>query len=89
MHTEKVQADDAVRVDVWMHRYWAVRTGEEGHFWGFWVGMLASGGVGGAERGSNSKRIPQEGKYIYGERSDVPMGYEELNLNISRYVWFR
>jgi hypothetical protein len=47
---EKVETDDAVRVDVWMHGYWAVGAQEEGYFWGLWVGMLASWRGGGVWR---------------------------------------
>jgi acyl-coenzyme A synthetase/AMP-(fatty) acid ligase len=33
--TEKIQADDSVRVDVWVHGDWAIGKEDEGYFWRF------------------------------------------------------
>jgi hypothetical protein len=36
LSAEEVETDYAVRVDVWVHGYWAVGAEDEGYFWGFW-----------------------------------------------------
>ena len=50
LHAKQIQTNDAVRVNVWMHGYWAVGAGKEGHFWGFWADVSQWWGGRGKER---------------------------------------